>query len=63
MSVATLRLIAAAVGGLAAAIAVHLWRGYGPELATVTGIAVALLVFATQRTVERLRDTVGRGRR
>ena len=62
MSSPSLRLIGAAVAGLLVAAAAHLWRGYGIELAVVTGIAVVLLVFATQRTVERLRRTVGRDR-
>lgn len=35
------------------------WRGYAPLLAGITGLAVGGLVFATLRTVDRMRDLYG----
>lgn len=60
MSIAARRLVVAVAFGLAAALAAHYWRGYGVDLSTVTGISFGLLAFATHRTIERLRQTVGR---
>lgn len=49
--------LAVAAAGFGLALA---WREYSLELSLVTGVAVGLLAFATLRTVERMRTTLGR---
>lgn len=56
----TRRLVVSAVVGVLGFLAALTWRGYRLELSVVTGIAVALLAFATLRTVERMRHTRSR---
>lgn len=60
MSLAAHRTLWSALAGALALVLAHLWRGYDLQLATVTGIAIGLLVFATFRTVARLRDVTRR---
>jgi len=49
------RLVWAVLAGAAALLVAALWRGYRPELAVVTGVAVGAFVFAVLGTVERMR--------
>lgn len=44
---------------VAAFAAAYWWRGYDLLLAAVTGLAIGGLVFATLRTVDRMRDLYG----
>jgi len=50
------RLLWAVLAGAAALLVATVWRGYRPELAVVTGIAVGAFVFAVLGTVERMRS-------
>jgi len=36
------------------------WRGYGMELALITGLSIGALTFVALRTLDRMRDVVGR---
>jgi len=49
-------LLWAVLAGAAALLVATVWRGYRPELAVVTGIAVGAFVFAVLGTVERMRS-------
>lgn len=50
------RLLGAVLAGAAGLLAGAVWRGYPPELAVVTGVALGALVFAVLGTVERMRS-------
>lgn len=60
MSADTRRLLVSAAVGVLGFLVALAWRGYRLELSVVSGVAVALLAFATLRTVERMRRTRSR---
>ena len=50
-------LVWALPAALVAGALAWLWKGYPPQLAVVTGVAVGALVFATLRTVDQMRGS------
>lgn len=54
------RLAWALPAALAAFALAHWWRGYGVELAAITGLSIGALTFVTLRTLDRMRDVMGR---